>query len=108
MSQPSRDLILKAGLLWRILEGWAASDTVAFRLSVGFDEVVEARAWLLEHGYLEQAESRISWTYRWKPTREFDQLWDELIPERPCQLSFCGKVKPRGRIRERGSQPSVT
>lgn len=94
-----RDLILKAGLVWRILEGWAAADVIALRLGVATPLVVEARAWLLEHGYLKQGASEVSWVYRWSIDRDFEQLWNELIPERPCQLSFCGRAKPRGRTR---------
>jgi hypothetical protein len=94
-----RDVILKAGLVWRILEGWAAADVVAHRLGVAIPVVVEARAWLEEHGYLERAASEVSWLYRWNPEREFEHLWDELVPDRPCALSFCGKAKPRGKAR---------
>lgn len=104
---PPRDLILKAGLIWRILEGWAASDTVALRIGVPFEEVVEARGWLSERGYLQPSLDSPLMLFRWQPDREFEDLWNELIPERPCQLSFCSKVRPRGRTRERGSQSSV-
>jgi hypothetical protein len=90
-------LTLKVGLLYRILEGWTTAEVVAARLSVPVGVVVRAADQLEAAGYLEYGEQN----RRWRIEREFEDLWNELVPNRPCQISFCRSVRARGSQRSR-------
>lgn len=81
-------LILKVGLLFCILEGWTQADTIARRLNEPLADVVEARAWLSANGYLE-AGYGVAWRWRWfDPPREYEELWAQLQPGRPCPVTL--------------------
>lgn len=77
-------LTMKVALLYRLMEGWVSVESIAHRLHASVGEIVRVRTWLQGEGYLEGDELR-----RWVPTREYEDLWAELIPDRPCPLSFC-------------------
>lgn len=93
-------LILKVGLLYRIHEGWLSVGPIGDRLGAMDGQVVRARDWLLGQGYLE-AGAFADAPCRWLPQREFEELWNQLVPDRPCSLSFCKTVTPRGGVLRR-------
>lgn len=93
MSRPERDEILKLGLLLVILEGWTSMLSARSRLG---SDVEPAARWLWQHGYVQSSDDGA--TLRWVIEREFESLWDELIPERGCPVTLCKSVRARGTL----------
>lgn len=92
MTEQERRLILKAGLLLVLLEGWASPAVIRDRLGV---DTSPALLWLCENGYADQDET--GHHVRWNPTRSFEGLWSTPVPERGCPVTLCGKGATRGR-----------
>ena len=83
MSDAERSAVLRTALLLALLEGWTMPMNIRARLGV---DVAPALGWLTRHGYAEASEHD---GVRWRAERDFEALWDVLVPERPCPVRLC-------------------
>jgi len=92
VSEQERNQILKAGLFLMLLEGWTPAGTVARKF--GWSDIAPL-SWLCGNGFAQQGAGGV---VRWNTPVEFEQLWGQLIPDRPCpmRLRLGSEVTHRG------------
>lgn len=91
MTELERNLILKLGLWLQILEGWVPTVTAVNKMGGDSASVGAALGWLGSQGYIDGSGNVVRWL---QPAR-FEDLWEQLIPGRPCPIAPLRVTKQR-------------
>lgn len=81
--EQQKHLALKAALLLVVLEGWTHPDVITARLGA---DAAHALRWMWNNGWLSRGEQG---HLRWDHSRQYEELWQQLMPHRPCPVKLC-------------------
>ena len=104
----ARDEVLKVGLWLCLIEGWASHASAAARLHMAVEQVQSRLDWMQVRGFVEASafptgQDSTLWSYRWAARADFEALWAQVIPDRPCPVRL--RTQPRSRTRKTVDSP---